>query len=279
MDKRPAAVTGIIGMVTLSAIFEELIFNDHDAASPARTKKPAVITFIGSGGKTSLIWLLARSLAKRPQAGAEQRKILVTPTAKMLPPQESENRYDRYCTEPPVDAAPGITLAGMYNEKTGKLESFALPVLEQLSAAYDLVLIEGDGCRGLPLKGWADYEPVVPPFTDITVGIVPLLPLGVPISEKIIHRLPQFCSLCDAQPGEILASTHLAQVIGGNARRPSAYRSLFSAAQGKRALFLNQGEDSGAPERGLEIIKLLPDEFRGSLYRIIVGSVHQNSIC
>jgi len=61
-------------------------------------------------------------------------------------------------------------------------------------------------------------------------------------------------------------------VIGKNARRPSAQRSLFSAVQGKRALFLNHGEDSGAPERGLEISKLLPDEFRGSLHRIIAGT-------
>ena len=266
---------GEIAMTALSAVFEGLVFDAENASSTGGKQGPVVITFIGSGGKTSLIWMLARNLAKSARETAVQRKILVTPTTKMFPPQPN-NCCDHYYTEIPAKAAPGITLAGIYNKKTGKLESFAMPELERLAAFYDLVLIEGDGSRELPLKGWTDYEPVVPSWTDWTVGIVPLWLLGTPISDKIIHRLPQFCALCGAQPGAPLTTAHLAQVISGNAKNP-AQRSLFSAAQGNRMLFLNQ---SGINElaQSKEIIGLLPDECRLNLRRIISGNTQQDAV-
>ncbi|MDR1351993.1 MAG: putative selenium-dependent hydroxylase accessory protein YqeC, partial [Treponema sp.] len=161
-------------MESLSAWFEKQIFGSGNSAGRA-----GPVTIIGSGGKTSLIWHLARRFAEKPRA------VLVTPTAKMFPPAES---------------LPGVTVKGILNPETGKLEALPPGELEKLPAAYDIVLIEGDGSRGLPLKGWAEHEPVIPPFTAITVGVLPLWPLGRPVSEEIIHRLPEFCALTGAVP-------------------------------------------------------------------------------
>jgi len=192
----------------------------------------------------------------------------------MYLPNPQETQYDYLCTEPPVNAAAGITVAGRINKKSGKLESFSMQELERIAAAYDIVLIEADGSGELPLKGWADHEPVVPFFTDYTVGIVPLWPLGMLVSEKIIHRLPQFCALCEAQPNETLSPRHLARVICGT----SFQRSLFSTARGKKVLFLNHREHIKAITQALEIMKLLPPEFRSSLHAAGVGNLLQNSL-
>ncbi|MDR2515753.1 MAG: putative selenium-dependent hydroxylase accessory protein YqeC [Spirochaetaceae bacterium] len=243
-------------METLSAWFGDVVFGGADSG-------PAVITVIGSGGKTSLIWLLANRLARR------SLRVLVTPATKMFPPAPAEHLFDHYCRGTPAVPLEGITLAGIFNEKTGKLESLPLPELEQISAGYDLVLIEGDGSKTLPLKGWADHEPVVPRCTGITVGMIPLRPLGMPASEKIIHRFPLFCALSGVKPGEPLGLAHFAAAIDGAGQ---ASRSLFTAARGRKILFINQIEDEALFARAGELVSLLTPEFRSDLDRVIAGS-------
>jgi probable selenium-dependent hydroxylase accessory protein YqeC len=179
-------------------------------------------------------------------------------------------------------ALPGITFAGRFNEKTGKAESLPLPELDRLAAGYDLVLVEGDGSRELPLKGWAAYEPVIPACTTLTLGILPAGPLGMPADERIIFRLPEFCALSGASPGEILGAGHLARVISGNPAGDQSKpenRGLFASARGERILFFNQVEDEAALARAGEIVSLLPAGFRSGLRRALAGSVRQDRVC
>ena len=217
-----------------------------------------VVTVIGSGGKTSLIWHLAASLAA-------DRKILVTPTTKMFVPS---------------DPVRGVTLAGVFNQASGKLESLPLLQLEEAVSHYDLVLIEGDGGRLHPLKAWTDDEPVVPPFTDVTVGILPVNALGREISEDLVHRLPIFLALTGAKQGERLKPEHLIRLItGGSAVNGGPFLpGLFAKAQGKKILFFNQAEDDAAIGQAHELADHLPSEFRGDISGIIAGSVRRNSL-
>jgi probable selenium-dependent hydroxylase accessory protein YqeC len=304
---------------SLTAWFEEEIFrqgagkagkNTMPLQSTTLVRTPSeseVLTVIGSGGKTSLIWHLARHLRgwhKNIDGGRKNdgcsRKILVTPTTKMLVPPAADKLYDSYCngTPEPVRgewiAASGITLAGIFNEETGKLESLPPETLERIIPAYDLVLIEGDGSRGLPLKGWAEHEPAVPPFTTITVGMLPLWPLGMKVSETIVHRLPLFSLLSGAKEGDIIKPEHLVRVITGavgtsrvvftdgelrSAEGSSPeVKGLFAAARGRRVLFLNQVEDDRTIDQARELISLLPEGFRSGLGGIIAGSVRQDKV-
>ncbi|GHT65057.1 hypothetical protein FACS1894110_06030 [Spirochaetia bacterium] len=239
---------------------------------PAAT--PPVLTVIGSGGKTSLIWHLAQHLRGRHKNDERSRKILVTPTTKMLVPSAETGLYDHYCSGAPTDCKDGITLAGRFNEKTGKLESLPLDELERIVPDYDLVLIEGDGSRGLPLKAWAEHEPAVPSFTTITVGILPLMSLGMPVSETLIHRFSLFSTLSGAQEGGILKPEHLVRVITGH----KGAKGLFAAAQGRKVLFLNQVEDDKSLGQARELVSLLPEDFHSGLWGIIAGSVHQDTV-
>jgi probable selenium-dependent hydroxylase accessory protein YqeC len=271
----------------LSAWFEAELFHQKDAeagnaseGSFAESSAPLVLTVIGSGGKTSLIWHLAKHLQSGSSVGRQPRSILVTPTTKMLVPSAAAGLYDHYCNgTPSVPGTPhgtesGITLAGLFNEETGKLESLPIDELERIVPEYDLVLIEGDGSRGLPLKAWADHEPMVPLFTAITVGILPLWPLGMRVSESIVHRLPLFSLLSGAKEGEIIKPEHLVRVITGT---PNA-RGLFAAAQGRKILFLNQVEDDKTLRLTRELVSLLGEDFRADLAGIIAGSVRQDTV-
>jgi probable selenium-dependent hydroxylase accessory protein YqeC len=265
---------------SLSRWFEKKFLPEYAADPPSGGR---VFTVIGSGGKTSLIWRLALS--------QRSRKVLVSPTTKMYPPPPEARWYDyslfgreAACFPPDAGNGPGrgICLAGILNEGTGKLEALPPEVLETMAGAYDLILLEGDGSRGLPLKGWTDHEPVVPPWTSVSIGIIPITPLGENVSEQRVFRLPQFSRLSGAKEGETLSPAHLAAVIAGPAGMPEGgkggARSLFSAARGKKLLFINQVEDEVRREQARQIVSCLPGDFRAGLAGIIAGSVEQDRV-
>jgi probable selenium-dependent hydroxylase accessory protein YqeC len=230
-----------------------------------------VITVIGSGGKTSLIWFLARCFARDESTGAG-RRVLVTTTTKMGAPDFGKGLFDHLANGIGLETPePGITFAGDY----GSRKTTAPPpaVLSSLIRRFDVALIEGDGSKTLPLKGWADYEPVVAPETTVTVGIIPLWPLGMRVTGAIVHRLPLFSRLTGAQQSDILTPAHIAAAITG-ARDGS--RGLFACARGRRILFFNQVEDDTALRHAQEITGLLPAET--SLEAVIAGSVKHNEI-
>jgi probable selenium-dependent hydroxylase accessory protein YqeC len=254
-------------MESLSRWFEDRFFTPEPAAGV--TAGP-VVTVIGSGGKTSLIWLLAQS--------RRRRKVLVSPTAKMYPPAPELGWYDHDCftggRPPAAEGGPpaGISLAGSLNRETGKLEALPAEVLEAMTAGYDLVLLEGDGSRGLPLKGWADHEPVVPPYTTVTAAVIPASPLGKRVSPELVFRLPQFTALSGAEEGDILTPAHLAAVIAAGMGGRTG-RGLFAAARGKKILFINQAEDEGRRAQARELADTLPGDCTAGLEGIICGSV------
>jgi probable selenium-dependent hydroxylase accessory protein YqeC len=260
----------------LSRWFEHFLF---PPAEPHPEGGGPICTVIGSGGKTSLIWRLAES--------QRRRKVLVSPTAKMYPPPPEQRRYDRYFSggegasfspdgrESPGGTPPaGITLAGILNEETGKLEALPPALLEQIVSGYELALLEGDGSQGLPLKGWADHEPVVPSCATLTVGVIPITPLGKKVSGDTVFRLPQFIRLSGAKEGEALTPAHLAAVITGNAGE----RGLFSAAQGRKLLFINQADGPARRKQAREVMARLPKAFLAGLAGIIAGSVTEDRI-
>jgi hypothetical protein len=210
----------------------------------------------------------------------------------LIPPPEADC-YDRLITGPagsvpfPGPGAGGITLAGVSGGAGGKLEALPPGVLEAAAGEYDLTLIEGDGSRCLPLKAWAAHEPVVPPFTTVTIGVMPLWPLGRPVSDRLVHRLPLFTALCGAAEGELLRPEHLAAILtgrpvprktgGGNADAAGAGRGLFAEARGERLLFFNQIDD-GDPRQAAALAALLPEDFRRKLRWILAGSVKEDRV-
>ena len=251
-------------MVSLSEWFGRAIFG-----SSLENRKVAVI---GSGGKTSLIWHLAASLSPG-------RRVLVTPTAKMLVPEKTI--YDRYYGDTLPISSPGVTLGGIFNRTSGKLESYPLSDLERIVPEYDLVLMEADGSRGLPLKAWNESEPVIPEYTDLTIGILPLWPMGKPLTKNIVHREDIFKDLTGAATGEKLTAEHMIKLItggnGGNFGAPER-PGLFARTHGKKILFFNQIETQDLMSQAQELACLLPEKFRRGLWGIAAGSVKANTL-
>lgn len=231
------------------------------------TKKNDVLTLIGSGGKTSLLWLLGVSFPTW--------RILLTTTTKMS--DEPWRLFRRFIDD--VDLCqqfypeePGSYLLAQRLPDSEKLQSLPVDVLRPLLPRYDLVVIEGDGSQRRPLKGWADHEPVVLADTTITVGILPLSIVGRQADDTTIHRFSLFSDIANIQKGERIQPIHLVRAIA----HPNG---LWRNAQSKRILLLNRVETDETRQYANEIQSLL-HQFNALPECVIAGIIQNNfGIC
>ena len=138
----------------------------------------------GSGGKTTLLYALARELS------AEARVIVCT-TTHIYPPDGLPILWspDREALQDAFHK--GNTLCVSSGMERGKLLPPGTP-FSVLTSCADFVLTEADGSHGLPAKAHAPHEPVIPPEAGQTICVFGLSALGRPILETV-HR-PQLCA-------------------------------------------------------------------------------------
>ncbi len=203
------------------------------------------MSFVGAGGKTSLLLHLAGELA------AAERPVLVTTTTHLADPREERPPLlARLVLDPelelPADtAAPavpepahGVTLlASRLTGPPGRLKGIDPSHVRFLASLWPLVLVEADGSRRLPLKAPAEYEPVVPAETALTVGVLGLDALGWPMDERTVHRPERFAAVTGCDPGAAIGWDHLVAL----ARHPEG---LFKGARGARVALLNKVDES-----------------------------------
>jgi probable selenium-dependent hydroxylase accessory protein YqeC len=204
-----------------------------------------VAAVIGCGGKTSLIEAIAReTLALRPKL-----KIMVSPTTKMYPPKHSPVPY-----------------MGVLDEETGKLTALPPEELKALLPRYGLILLEADGSKGLPCKGWREDEPAVPEFCTHTVGVFPVTALGLAATAENVHRLGEFLALTGLREGEEITEAALARMVCGE-------QGMFKNAVGDRFLIANQAEDDAKKKAAQSILARIKAEYPHKFEMLLFGSV------
>ncbi len=125
--------------------------------------KHKLIGVVGGGGKTTLIYLLARELERSGY------KVAITTTTHMW----LEERY-------------GFTPIGITCED-GKIKGISSDFPKTLLEKYDIVLVEADGSKRFPIKIPKDYEPVLPCGVDLVIGVAGASAIGKKW-EQSCHR-------------------------------------------------------------------------------------------
>lgn len=220
-------------------------------------EKKEIVSIIGSGGKTTTMEYLARSFP-------DERVLMGTTTKIKFPAKEKFDYYWEGNFETQV-GKPGVTLVGQINEATGKFGSLPQASLIPLFEKFDKVFLEADGSKRLLLKGWKEFEPVIPEGTTMTVGLIPITSLGMTIDEEHIHRLTEFLKLITGEEGSVVTAETLAEII--------VHRDgLFAKAKGKKVLGICQVDDAGALVSAKSVADLLPKDFLKGLDRVIALS-------
>lgn len=216
----------IISDLTIEALVKQKL----DASR--KRDKSLVVSVVGAGGKTSLIYHLASQLKS-------EFKILVTTTTMMFKPideldqimyQEDDDDesvfLEKMIVHKPVLEAPQVT--GLFLKEAGegfdidgrkviKVKGVAPTLVDQIAAChlYDLILVEADGSRRRPLKAYAVHEPVLPPCSDVLMVVMGLKGFNAPITEETIHRLEAFLKLTGKKMGDYLQMEDLLSLFRG----------------------------------------------------------------
>ena len=135
-------------------------------------KPKKVISFIGAGGKTTMIYQLAEELAKR------NKRVIVTTSTHMKKPLTGFVEWGN-----PVSVEKGQIITIGVSCSDTRIKSFDLKAYHEFTEKADIVLVEADGSRKMPLKVPASHEPVLVDDTDLVIGILGVNSVGKTIEE------------------------------------------------------------------------------------------------
>ncbi len=209
-------------------------------ALPFLREKGHVVSLVGGGGKTTLLYGLARLCA------AEGQRVLVSTTTHIQHPSAN------YAPDEAVRDA--LWQAGTYAVAGSPAENGKLtqpPGLSGWMAGADTVLLEADGAKHRPCKAPAAHEPVLLPESDIVLAVAGLSALGRPLAE-VCFRLDAACALLGVPPEASLTPERLAKLLasGAGGRKNVGTRAFY--------VILNQADDAprrAAGERTLAVLK------------------------
>jgi probable selenium-dependent hydroxylase accessory protein YqeC len=223
----------------------------------------SVVAVVGCGGKTSLVELLADRL--------RDRKVLLSTTTKIFRPRMKDIVLCEtlwQCEE--HKPRTGIQCMGLMNGASGKLEALPEAFLANLLPRYDIVLLEADGSRGLPCKGWLANEPVVPDYCTHTLGLITMGALGKLAGETTVHRLPEFLALTGVGEGQTITVAALEAMV-------CAPEGMFKNSAGKRCVIVNQVEDDETACDARSFLQTIKEKYPARFEKLLFGSVHNDA--
>jgi molybdenum cofactor cytidylyltransferase len=194
------------------------------------------IAFTGSGGKTTALFQLARTL---PQP------VIVTATTHLgawqvgLADQHIMTDTHRHLENLEQSLKGVLLITGTRaGERTKPVHENVLNWLYEFCRSHHIpLLIEADGSRQKLLKAWAEHEPPVPVFADQVVHVVGLSAFGKILSDETVHRADLYSGISGLSMGETIHSEAIVQALlhphGGMKNIP---------AHSRKVILLNQAD-------------------------------------
>jgi probable selenium-dependent hydroxylase accessory protein YqeC len=176
-----------------------------------------IICLVGAGGKTSLMFAMARELATLGN------HVITSTTTKIFKPSRKETPF-LFVREGAGDILNAIPDAiHRYGHFTltesrlpgNKLRGVSPELIDGLGAldGVDHVLVEADGAARLPLKAPDENEPVIPSKTSLVVVVVGIDSLGVELSADHVFRPHIVSELTGLPLGGTVTAEAIAELI------------------------------------------------------------------
>ena len=203
-----------------------------DLVKALRLSKTTRAALVGSGGKTTAMFQLARDYGSR---------VIVTTTTHLA--LEQLKLADQHFTVEKESDLPklvhkisgDILLFSGPQAETDRVKGPDPKILNKLADLADQwvcpLLIEADGARQLPIKAPGAHEPPVPDFINAVIILVGLSGLGKPLDAMSVHRPGLFSKLVGLPEGSELTSQNLVTALtspqGGLKNIPPAARKIL----------------------------------------------------
>ena len=235
-----------------------------------KIKDKDIITIIGAGGKTSLMYSASSLLRNK-------YKVLVTTTTHIYIPDK--NTYDeiimisdytnKYYQSILENNKNGVYVVGNYIVNNCKIKGLTFEMLDEIIHHFDIVIIEGDGSKEKSLKGWNDLEPVIYPKTSKVIGVLDITSIGLDINEENIHRVDRFLDIINDYSANKVTIEHLEKIVLNE-------NGLFKINKGENILFINKVESTIDKINVLNLIKNIKCKKNSNISNYIYGSIHKH---
>ena len=178
-----------------------------------------VVSLVGAGGKTSLMFALARELTQKGKV------VITSTTTRIFPPSSSEtacvfvsNDEDDIIEFILTNAgAKGcITIGSELLTDSGKLDGVNPLMVSRMIGLNPVghVIIEADGASQKPLKAPnPEYEPVIPSCTTVVIPVAGIDALGSRLSEEQVFRSEIVSQITGLPLGEVVSADTIARLI------------------------------------------------------------------
>lgn len=237
-------------------------------AKALRVTSTPCIAFIGAGGKTTAMFQLARELTS---------PVIVTATTHLGAWQSEQ--ADKHIIAKSAASIEELEhgLSGVIlvtgevdGDRTKPISDELLNWLHQFCGYHSTpLLIEADGSRRRPLKGWAEHEPPIPSFVEQVVVVAGFSGIGKPLDVEHVHRPEIFSKLSNLRNGEIVTPEAVTHVLlheeGGLKNIPSNVR---------KSVLLNQADTPELQSIASNMTKGLLTKFDS----VVVSSLKEKQI-
>lgn len=191
------------------------LHNKNDLTSFLCLNEKGLISIFGAGGKTSLMFALAKQLAENGKS------VLTTTTTKIFYPNEDQARITliesdfKTLMEHLADQSstiPHISAGTRYDKDKNKVTGFSPNQIDMIFAAdiFDWIIVEADGARRKPLKASNDTEPVLPKETTRMILVTGLDAVDIPLQESHVHRAAIFSERTGLSTGDPVTARAMA---------------------------------------------------------------------
>lgn len=162
-----------------------------------------IIAVVGSGGKTTLIKQMT------DQFRCQGKSVFVTTTTHMFAEPDTLLTDDAEKIIARLQDK-GYAMAGLPEEE--KIRALPRETYEAVCAHADVVLVEADGSRQLPLKYPNDSEPVIPENADEITVVCGLNAIGQK-AKDVCHRLDLVKTCLGIEDETVIAPDHIQKLV------------------------------------------------------------------
>ncbi len=231
-----------------------------------------IISLVGAGGKTTLMFALARELM------THEELVITTTTTKIFPPSSSDTSYLLVSREEKeiVDFILNkgrkhghITVASEEIVASGKLRGVNPGLITVLSKLRPVTctIVEADGAAQRPLKAPdTDFEPVIPPDTSLVIPVVGLDALGCELREAYVFRPEIAAELTGTTLGEIVSSDTIAILV----THPSGI-TCGSPAHARIVPFVNKTDLNASLSEARKLASKILEAQHPQVDRVVLG--------
>jgi len=176
-----------------------------------------VISLVGGGGKTTLLYTLGRELP------ALRSGVILTTTTKIFEPAPSP--FFRQFLSPELGTIRNWVTEHAHRHQPlllarkrlpgGKLAGIPPEWVDELSAmdGVSIIIAEADGAAGRPLKAPRDGEPVIPGSTTLLVPVMGIDGMDRPLDEATVFRSAIASRLLDLPLGSRMTEGAVARLM------------------------------------------------------------------